>query len=223
MPDKKLRLLVEFMPKKTFASALDWPGWSRSGKTESDAIETLLAYADRYRAVTDLAELVLPGSFEVDVVDRLPGEMTTEFGVPSHIHQVERDSVEKSEIEHQLAVLKASWKHFDDVRKTVTAELRKGPRGGGRDRDRIVDHVIQSDRGYARHIDVRSPTFDSFDEKAVEQHHRAVFSAIPPLHEGLPEGAKGWPVRYAIRRMAWHILDHIWEMQDKDLTPKESK
>ena len=223
MPEKKLRILIETAPKKTFASALDWPGCSRSGKTESDAIDSLLAYADRYRVVTDLAGLTFPNSFDADIVDRLPGDMTTEFGVPSLIHSIERESVDESEIDRQSAILSASWKFFGNVRGVVSAELQKGPRGGGRDRDRIVDHVIQADRTYARHIDVKSPTFDSFDEVAVDVHHQAVLSAIPELRDGLPSSEKGWPVRYAIRRMAWHILDHAWEMQDKDLTSKESK
>src|SRR5438067_302187 len=36
------------------------------------------------------------------------------------------------------------------------------------------------------------------------------FAATPP-----PTGDRGWPVRYAARRMAWHVLDHAWEMEDR--------
>ena len=49
-------------------------------------------------------------------------------------------------------------------------------------------------------------------------HHEAVFAAIPGLRKGEIATSSGWPVRYAIRRMAWHVLDHAWEMQDKDLS-----
>jgi hypothetical protein len=217
-----LRILIESGKTKTFASALDWPGWSRSGKTEVAAVESLLAYAERFRFVPEIAGVAFQVDFKPQVVDCVQGGGATDFGVPEKVHQIEREPVDESEIARQLEILKASWTFFGDVRDVVSAELRKGPRGGGRDRDKIVDHVIQADRGYARHIGVRTPVFDTFDDAAVEAHHLAVFEAIPGLRAGLPEGEKGWPVRYAIRRMAWHILDHAWEMQDKDLTPKET-
>jgi hypothetical protein len=30
-----------------------------------------------------------------------------------------------------------------------------------------------------------------------------------------PRGGKRWPARYAIRRSAWHALDHAWEIEDR--------
>jgi hypothetical protein len=218
-----LRILLEVGNKKTFASALDWPGWSRSGKSEFVAVESLLNYADRYGDVTRLAGISLPDTAGAQIVDELPGAGVTDFGVPTQIHRIEREPVNDAEINRQLDLLKACWTFFDNVRNDVSAELRKGPRGGGRDRDKIVDHVIQADRGYARQIAVMTPAFDSFDNPAVTAHHDAVFAAIPGLRQGLAEDERGWPVRYAIRRMAWHILDHAWEMEDKDLTSKESR
>jgi hypothetical protein len=118
--------------------------------------------------------------------------------------------------------LRACWEVFDDVAATVSAELRKGPRGGGRDRDGIVDHVVQADRGYGRRIGVRTPPFDSFDAGAVEAHREAIYAAIPLLSDGEPVKSKGWPVRYFIRRAAWHVMDHAWEMEDKDLTGEDA-
>jgi hypothetical protein len=220
---ESLRILIEVGNNKVFASALDWPGWSRSGKSEDAAIESLLAYADRFNAVPELAGIAFPTTSGTDVVDQLGGGGVTDFGVPAQIHKIEREPIDETEVNRQLELLKACWIFFGSVRNIVSAELRKGPRGGGRDRDPIVDHVIQSDRGYARQIGVRTPAFDAFDDSAVAEHHEAVFAAIPGLRHGLPESEKGWPVRYAIRRMAWHILDHAWEMEDKDLTPKESR
>ena len=33
-------------------------------------------------------------------------------------------------------------------------------------------------------------------------------------------GAPGatWPLGYAVRRFAWHVLDHAWEVEDKSLS-----
>lgn len=130
--------------------------------------------------------------------------------------------MDSDECIRHLAVLRGIWRYFDNVAVEVSPELRKGPRGGGRDRDKIIDHVIQADRSYACKIGVRTPPFDSFDPDVVQAHHEAVYAAIPGLRDGQPLTEKGWPVRYAIRRMAWHVLDDAWEMQDKDLTGKVS-
>jgi hypothetical protein len=216
--DSVLRLVMEVGKSKTFASALDWPGWSRSNKTEEAAIDALLDYAGRYIPVVRLAGLDATWQEMVDVIDRQPGTATTEFGVPVVIHAVEREPMSEEECARQVALLQACWRFFDEVSRTVSAELRKGSRGGGRDRDKMIDHVIQADRGYGRQIGVRTPPFDTFDVDAVRAHHEAVFAAISSLRDGEPGKPNGWPVRYAIRRMAWHVLDHAWEMQDKDLS-----
>ena len=35
--------------------------------------------------------------------------------------------------------------------------------------------------------------------------------------EGKP--ARTWPIQFLIRRVAHHVMDHAWEMEDRDLTP----
>lgn len=220
----ELQVVLEVGKQKVFASALDWPGWSRAGKRSTDAaIDELLAYRTRYNNVLRLAGIVAipePGG-DVDVVDTVEGTGVTDFGVPDTVHAVERKSMDDAECTRQVAVLGAVWRFFENVGVEVSPELRKGPRGGGRDRDKIIDHVIQADRSYARQIGVRTPPFDPFDSDAARAHREAVFDAIPGLRSGEPARPNGWPVRYAIRRMAWHVLDHAWEMQDKDLTGEE--
>lgn len=203
--------------KKVFASALDWPGWSRSAKTEDEALDTLRRYAGRYRRVARLADLdVLPGDFEV--VERVQGSGATDFGVPERVADSERKEMSEAECDREVRLLRACWRVFDDVGSQVSAELQRGPRGGGRDRDKIIDHVAQADRGYGRKIGVRTPPFDSFDIEAVQAHREAVYAAIPLLRDGDPAKPDGWPVRYFVRRAAWHVMDHVWEMEDKDLT-----
>lgn len=215
------RVVIETGTKKVFASAIDWPGWSRSGKDEADALEALAHYAGRYRRVVDLTGSgPMPDEFEV--IEHLEGSGATDFGVPDRVAEADRESMSEAECERQLGLLRACWSVFDDVASSVSAELRKGPRGGGRGRDAIIDHVVQADRGYGRRIGARTPPFDTFDAGAVAAHHQAVYAAIPLMRDGKPGQPKGWPVRYFIRRAAWHVMDHAWELEDKDLTGKVS-
>ena len=215
----ELRILIETGSKKTFASARDWPGWSRSGRDEGDAIMTLIAYADRYRVVTDLAGITDPLPDESVVIDRRAGDVTTDFGAPGQIHDLERTPIADDELDRYTALLNAAWDVFFAVAARVTPELQKGPRGGGRDRDEIIAHVVEVDRSYARQIGVRTSPFavDPLDRAALDVHREAVLAAIPAFTNGAPRTEKGWPLRYLLRRMTWHILDHAWEMEDKTL------
>lgn len=219
MTNRRNAVLIEATDSKTFGSMLDWPGWSRSGKTEAAALDTLKDYTDRYRKVIELADLQqLPANF--DVTDRIPGTGATSFGVPDHVHKVEYEPISLADAKRLIAILQACRAYFDDTGTRVSAELRKGPRGGGRDRDEIIEHVIQADRGYARRIGVRTAPFDSFDAGAIADRRAAADAALLELRDGHVKG-KDWPMRYAVRRMAWHLLDHAWEMEDKDLTPRQ--
>ena len=49
--------------------------------------------------------------------------------------------------------------------------------------------------------------------------HRDAFSAgIREANaRGVAAGAS-WTVQFLIRRCAWHMLDHAWEMEDRDLS-----
>ena len=198
-----------------FASALDWPGWSRSAKTDELAIEALLAYAPRYAPVAEAAGLDFPTSFDAEVVERLEGGSGTEFGVPSRIHDADRRAVDAAEADRLARIVAAAWTTFDRVAAGAPAELRKGPRGGGRDRDKMVGHVIESDWYYARELGIkaRQPTPD--DRAAIEASRVAVLDVLRQPSDGAPLADRKWTARYAARRIAWHALDHAWEMQDR--------
>src|SRR4051794_18092257 len=128
----------------TFASALDWPGWCRRGKTEDDAIQALLDYVPRYRKV--VGRDFDPG--RLTVVGRLQGTPTTDFGAPDARGEWDEKPLRKPEVEAHVQVLEKTWRYFDRVVKGAPETLRKGPRGGGRDRDQIVDHVREAERSY---------------------------------------------------------------------------
>lgn len=216
------RIFIERGNKKVFASALDWPGWSRSGKDDQGAIDSLVSYAERYRKVARLAGVEGTEHLVTSprVVEHTQGTGATDFGVPDKIAEVEHESMTGEECDRQIALLEACWTYFDDVAGKVSAELQRGPRGGGRDRDAIVEHTLEADRGYARHIGVK--TVKGYREivGGVNDHRHAVVEAVRTLNA--EHVATRWPLRYYIRRAAWHLLDHAWEMEDKDLTGKNS-
>jgi hypothetical protein len=104
---------------------------------------------------------------------------------------------------------------FDEVAGAAPAQLRKGPRGGGRDRDKIIDHVLGADAAYARKLGVRHREPAAGDTAAVAALRAEVLAVLSSPSDGTPPVPKGWPARYAARRIAWHALDHAWEIEDR--------
>ena len=197
----KVRVYIETAAKKTFASAADWPGWSRSGKDEASALANLAAYAPRYAKVAKLAKLDFPNEApKFTVVERQKGDVSTDFGVPHRPARDEEKKMTPKDIERMVALMAACWKYLDQVRAKVPQELRKGPRGGGRDRDKMYDHVVGAEVDYASAIGLK---LKQPDRKALLESFKN------------PNRTEKWPVRYAVRRTAWHALDHAWEMEDR--------
>jgi hypothetical protein len=212
---ERLDVALEGTGKKVFASALDWPGWSRSGKTAEAAIEALLAYAPRYELVVRAAGLRLASAFDVDVVERLDGGSGTEFGVPSRPTEADARPVDATEAKRLAKIVEAAWATFDRVAAGARAELRKGPRGGGRDRDKMIGHVNESDWYYAREIGIKTPQPKPGDRAAMETLRTDVLAVLQQPSDGGPLADRKWPARYAARRIAWHALDHTWEIEDR--------
>jgi hypothetical protein len=212
---ERLKVAIEGTRRKVFASALEWPGWSRSGKTPEAAIETLLAYAPRYEPVVLAAGLTLGTSFAVDVVEHLEGGSGTEFGVPSLPTADDARSTDAAEAARLAAIVEASWAEFDRIAASAPGALRKGPRGGGRDRDKMVGHVNEADWYYAREIGIRDRKPAAGDRTAVEALRTAMLEILRQPSDGRSLGDRKWPARYAARRIAWHALDHAWEIQDR--------
>jgi hypothetical protein len=210
----RLAVGLEGTGKKVFASALDWPGWSRSAKTPEAAIEGLLAYAARYRPVVALTGVTLGSTFDVEVDEQVDGGSGTEFGVPSAIHAADARPATAAEAQRLAAIVEAAWTTFDRVAAGAPAELRKGPRGGGRDRDKMVGHVIEADWYYARELGLKFKAPKPDDRPAVEAARREVLAILRQPSDGSPIFRR-WPLRYAARRIAWHALDHVWEMEDR--------
>ena len=196
---------LEIGSKKVFACSTDWPGWARAAKTEEEALEALAAYAGRYRPVAEAAGVRFPKSAgdDFDVVEKVKGDATTDFGAPSQWIAADDNPLTKAQAERLASLVEGAWTVFDRVRKTSPAELRKGPRGGGRDRDKIVAHVVDAEGAYFRKV-------------GVKEGRAAFLDALRAAREAQPElRTKSWPWRYTARRVAWHGLDHAWEMEDR--------
>lgn len=219
-------VLIEIGSKKVFATALSWPGWSRSGKTEQDALDALESYAHRYRRSMGSAVTRFGFSDEsgFEVVERLDGGKGTDFGVPEVICECDRLPLVGDDLERELTLLGAAWRAFDrTVSQNEGKELRKGPRGGGRDIDKMIEHVLGADKAYVSPIGgvITKPRHEPVTMSDV----RAAF--LQALHDragGKPmktgrRTKKVWPPRYAVRRSAWHALDHAWEIGDKVIDP----
>jgi hypothetical protein len=205
---------VEATPKKAFATAVDWPGWSRSGKTEELAVAALADYAPRYAAVAKEAGVPFePGDYEV--VERTGGGSGTDFGVPSSITDLDHRPVDAKEAERQARLVEAAWTVFARVAAGAPAELRKGPRGGGRDRDKMVGHVAESDAYYAREVGITGKRPDPTDTPAIEAMRAEMLEILRRPSDGSPLAERTWTARYAARRIAWHAIDHAWEMEDR--------
>lgn len=221
----QLRVTLETGPKgkKVVAVAPDWPGLERGAKTEEAALERLQSYLPRYAPIAKLAgmDAEYAASATVDIVERYPGTGSTDFwGVSFAFSSIDRQDMSSEALERELTLMRACWAFFDDVRSRVSAEMQKGPRGGGRDRDHIVRHALGAERDWAKMIGVLTPDGAMLTDQGLKAHRDAYCHAIRDYHaQGKVAGKVAkWPLRYLIRHTAYHTLDHAWEMEDKDLT-----
>ena len=221
----ELRVTLELGPKgkRVVAFAPDWPGLERGAKTEEAAIARLQAYLPRYAPIATLAGMdaqFAATSATIDVVERYPGTGSTDFwGISFAFSQFDHQAMSRDELERDLTLMRACWAFFDGIRARVSAEMRKGPRGGGRDRDRIVRHTLGAEQDFAAKLGVRAPEGALLTDEGLRAYRDTYCAAIQTYHaEG--KSARNWPLRYLIRHTAFHTLDHTWEMEDKDLTPK---
>jgi hypothetical protein len=218
----ELRVAIETGPKgkKAVAVAPDWPGLERGAKTEEAAIERIRSYLPRYLPVAKLSgmDAELAAVRTVNVVEHYPGTGSTDFwGISFAFSSIDRQAMSSEEFDRELSLMRACWAFFDEVRSRVSAEMQKGPRGGGRDRDQIVRHTVATEQEWAKKIGVLAPQGVMLTDEQLHAHRDAYCKAIRAFHA---EGklARTWPLRFLMRHTAYHTLDHAWEMEDKDLT-----
>jgi hypothetical protein len=218
----QLRVTLEIGPKgkQVAAVAPDWPGLERGAKTGEAALARLHSYLPRYALVAQLAgmEAEFAAITTLEVVEQYAGTGSTDFwGISFAFSSLDRQDLSRAELERQLTLLQACWAFFDEVRQRVSAQLQKGPRGGGRDRDHIVGHTLRVEQDWAAKVGVPTSQEGMLSEEGLQAHRDAYCNAMRAFH-AQGKLARTWPLRYLIRHSAYHTLDHAWEMQDKDLT-----
>lgn len=234
---------LEVGRKRAFAGAIDWPGWCRGGHTEADALANLLAYGPRYgRVVAGIDPSFAPpeGPGGVTAIERLPGDATTDFGAPGRVPAADARPLDDDELSRQGALLDAAWAALDAAALAATGvELRRGPRGGGRGLEAILSHVRDAEVAYLSRLGAKVPPAAAGDAPPaghatpavhappaggarddLARERRAVRDALQAVARGEPpvvptRSGGRWTPRYFVRRAAWHVLDHAWEIEDR--------
>jgi hypothetical protein len=219
-----IAIVVETAAKRTFVAATDWPGWARGGKTEEAALETFLAYASRYRAVVrKVAPLDPPaGASELEIIERIGGDAGTEFGIPSGTAKADLRPVDEPELGRQIAILEACRRAFDKAAaRAVGVTLAVGPRGGGRTLEKMIHHVVEADQAYLQQLGSKPPKWttesrEDYGATIRDLQNQALTARVNDEPPPNPNAVKKlWAPRYFVRRAAWHLLDHAWELEDR--------
>ena len=220
-----VRTVIERGPKgkRSVAFSLDWPGWSRGATSPELALATLEAYRERYRAVAGLAglsnEFDDAGHLEI-VEDRIGTGSTDFWGISFSPSAAEHGPMSAAELERGITLLRACWTFFDRVAASVSPEMRKGSRGGGRDRDQIVRHTVRVEsEDFARQVGLRIPENAALTPDGLRHHRETYVAAMRAYNAGeVTRRMRSWTLPFLIRHSAFHTLDHAWEMEDKDLS-----
>jgi hypothetical protein len=222
---RSAEIYLEIGQKKAFAVAVNWPGWCRSDKEEGSAIQALLDYGPRYSKIPRAAgiEFQVPeSSSSFNVVNRLEGNATTDFGAPDKTLPNDWDPIGDQEVNRLREIISACWLAFDEaVEKGAGKELQKGPRGGGRDLAKIIEHVIGAEESYLKVLGwkVKAIKGETLDQRKVRVRNEVLrgleVAADGQLPREGPRGGKRWPPRFFVRRLAWHVVDHAWEIEDR--------
>ena len=219
-----VRTVLERGPKgkRAVAFAIDWPGWSRGAKTVEHAQQALELYRQRYRPIA--VEAGMEDDFDsagpLGIVEDRVGTGSTDFwGISFSPSAFEPEPMDDIELERKIKLLEACWTFFDGVAARVSAEMRKGPRGGGRDRDQIIRHTVRTEsEDFAKRVGLRIPEGAALTPEGLGTHRETFVAAMRAYNAGEGKRMRSWTLPFLIRHSAYHVLDHAWEMEDKNLS-----
>ena len=214
---------LEIGKKRTFAGAIDWPGWCRMGRDEATTLQALLEAGPRYARILRPARLGFQAPHDVSafvIVERLKGNATTDFGAPDLALTSDAHPIGDTELQRLQAILNACWRALDVAVESAQGKtLRTGPRGGGRSLDGILQHVQGSEIGYLSSLGGKAPLTEGLQPSQAEIRQAILETLVASAHGEIadrgPRGGKRWPPRYFVRRITWHVLDHVWEIEDR--------
>ena len=157
MTTHHVRVLVEATARKRVfgCSALDfWPGLARSGRDEAAALEALLTALPRYAAAippsTGLAFDADNATLRWSSVPRgrcVAPRSACQPWWPTRT----AEPVDAADGARLAAARTAAWATLSTrVAAAAPEELRKGPRGGGRDPTKVLAHVLEAPRAPTR-------------------------------------------------------------------------
>ncbi|MBN1317673.1 MAG: DinB family protein [Anaerolineales bacterium] len=175
--------------------------------------KVLLGSGIEFHPPTDISELI--------VIEKHDGNATTDFGSPAVTPDSDREPIDRKDYASYCELLQACWNAFDRaVQQASGKELRKGPRGGGRDLEKIMRHVLEAEQAYLGRLAWKISKSGQDTVEQLEQIRQDILSVLKVAADGgLPEqGPRGgalWAPRYFIRRVTWHVLDHAWEIEDR--------
>jgi len=221
----QIEVYLEIGQTRTFAAALEWPGWCRSGRDEASALQALYDYGPRYARVLKTLRPGFRAPSDVSamhVVERLTGNATTNFGAPNLALSSDTKPIDPAELQRWQEILQACWQAFDTAVQAATGQtLSKGPRGGGRDLTKVIQHVRDVDASYLSSLGGKlKPSDEDEPGQALDQIRQAILTTLTAATRGEipargPRGGARWTPRYFVRRLAWHELDHAWEIEDR--------
>jgi hypothetical protein len=194
---------LEHGRQHVLACAVDWPGWCGHGRSERAALDALAARAPRYALIAGTADIPFPAKTHpvFGVAERLPGSATADLGAPGLIPACDGKPVDARSASRCACLLTAAWAAFYQV-------------SGHRASSRLVEHVISAEVACARKLGIRRRTPSVRDAAGIVALRDEITAVIGRPSDGLPVVRRGWPTRYAARRIAWHVIDHMWDVQD---------
>lgn len=193
---------------RVFAGALQWPGWCRSGRGEREALEGVIEAGPRYAKVlagTKIAFRPPKRASMLNVVEKLKGSSSTDFGTPYRMPSADSQPMSPAELGKQLRIIRACWKAFDvTVNRAEGKTLASGPRGGGRDIAGMTKHVLEGEYGILNSLGGRLNAQEHDELEMLQALHDAFVQAVQMRETGElpdrgPRGGVRWTARYAIR------------------------
>ena len=219
-----IRVVLEVAPKRSFASALDWPGWSRGGRNEDEALDALLDYAPALCDGRKRAKIAFtpPATTRGSTWSSDRGRRRNGVRRARASRRASEDEpLSAADLRRLLAFLQAAW-----TASTGQPGRRRGraDEGSARRRARAAEDHRARAGGRGR---LSRPARITSSRGRGRERRQTDGPAAPRLCRGAHRVATGqplanprntrkpWTPRYAVRRSAWHVLDHAWEIEDR--------